>query len=477
MQVQAAEGTVVFISFEGYNLGHGFYIKPTAVNVPSGSTVMDATRALLGQEGYEYALAAWGGLERVYGIHPGGTVTPPEYITIELESGPDDGSVGLFDYTEYSGWTFTINHFLAPVGADGLIVFNGDVIRWQFTIEGWGADIGLNPDWGAFAPGLFEHADKSELVRALFAEEANQDAIQNALETIINPLATPENVTDAFAALELPVEAADKVNLAEAIKEANTRQREDYIPEDAEWDPPFWGVLQTSIMAGQVVYDNPYATQLAVDGAAERLWVAIDNLISLESAEDTHDPSEDESTEDSYEPSEDESAEDTHESTEETLVPAETWVNPFVDVSQSDWFYEYVRDAYAIGLLTGVSTDRFEPNMNLSRAMAATLLWRLEGYPNAPDVTVFDDLQPVRWYSSGAAWAGANNIISAYTGDSFAPNQSVTMEQLAVILSNYAQYIGFDYDDAIAQIFAAFNPGDVVTRVEMVAIIQRLLKS
>jgi len=425
----------VFISIEGFNLGHGFYFAPVEVLAWPGATVMDVTSRMLQQAAYEYSLTPWGGLDRIYGIQ-WGDVNPPAYITLELEPSADGRSVGTLDYTAYSGWMYTINHFMAPVGADSLVVFDGDVIRWQFTVEGFGADLGLGPDWGAFAPGLYEHADKTELIRGLFANEANPDAVQDALSVIINPLATTEEVAAAFAALELPAADADKTSLSAAINDASARQRENYVPEDAMWDPAFWGILQTALNAAQVVYNNPYATQLAVDGAAERLWAAIGELSPLPPVE-----------------------------------PVETWENPFVDVSQNDWFYEYVQLVFTNELMTGITPYRFAPEANLTRAMAATLLWRLAGYPDTPDITQFDDLVPGRWYSNAAAWAGANNIMDAYAGDSFAAGQSLTPDEFATII---ARFIGLAYEDVAEFIYAGIELSDTVTRAEAAFVIKRV---
>jgi len=46
------ESTIkVYMTFEGYNLGQGFYIEPTAIEIPAGSTVGEATILLLSQTG------------------------------------------------------------------------------------------------------------------------------------------------------------------------------------------------------------------------------------------------------------------------------------------------------------------------------------------------------------------------------------------------------------------------------------------
>jgi len=283
--VRANEGTItVFVSFEGYNLGHGFYVEPTAVTVPVGASAWDASVAALEEAGIEFELNAWGFLDRIFGIHPG-YVNLPEYITIDLEDSSDDGSIGAMDYTPYSGWMITVNHFQTPVGADGFIVLSGDVIRWHFSVQGWGADLGLS---GHFAP-LYEHADKTELIRGLFAEDANAEAIDAVLEVIINPLASDEDVNDAFAALELPLAEVDLTELLAAIEDAQARERETYVPADAQWDPPQWGMLQMALDAASVVADNPYATELAVAGATERLTRALAGLVPVEVEDDDDD--------------------------------------------------------------------------------------------------------------------------------------------------------------------------------------------
>ncbi len=41
-------------------------------------------------------------------------------------------------------------------------------------------------------------------------------------------------------------------------------------------------------------------------------------------------------------------------------------------------------------------------------------------------------------------WASANGIVNGYEGSLFGTNDSVTREQLAVILMNYAKYKGYD---------------------------------
>lgn len=84
----------------------------------------------------------------------------------EENDGNDDEYLGEFDYGTMSGWMITVNDFMIDVGcADWLLtdpenrgkcpsdLGNTYVVRWQFTLYGYGADLGVDTGWGM--PPLF----------------------------------------------------------------------------------------------------------------------------------------------------------------------------------------------------------------------------------------------------------------------------------------------------------------------------------
>ena len=117
---------------------------------------------------------------------------------------------------------------------------------------------------------------------------------------------------------------------------------------------------------------------------------------------------------------------------------------PFVDVDDSDWFYDAVYYAYTNGLMDGVSTTQFAPNSNLTRGMVVTILYRLEGEPRVTGSSGFSDVASGAWYADPVTWAAANGIVNGVSGTEFAPNTDITREQLAAILFRYAEYKGYD---------------------------------
>ena len=53
----------------------------------------------------------------------------------------------------------------------------------------------------------------------------------------------------------------------------------------------------------------------------------------------------------------------------------------FTDVKDTDWFEGYVAYVADKGLMIGMSATTFEPNSTSTRAMAATVLYRIAGSP------------------------------------------------------------------------------------------------
>ena len=123
---------------------------------------------------------------------------------------------------------------------------------------------------------------------------------------------------------------------------------------------------------------------------------------------------------------------------------AETWKNPFKDVTTGDWFYEYVEYVARNKLMTGTSDTTFEPNADITRAMLVTVLYRMEGKPAVTGTSAFTDVQSGQWYTDAIVWASANNIVRGYGNGLFGANDKVTREQLATILFNYARFKGYD---------------------------------
>ena len=112
-------------------------------------------------------------------------------------------------------------------------------------------------------------------------------------------------------------------------------------------------------------------------------------------------------------------------------------VSGFQDVGQNDWFASAVRYVTGKSLMNGTSTTAFAPNENMSRAMLATVLYRMSGETAEADSS-FRDVSSSAYYAAAVSWASSEGIVNGTGADAFSPNASITREQLAAVLYRYA---------------------------------------
>jgi len=129
--------------------------------------------------------------------------------------------------------------------------------------------------------------------------------------------------------------------------------------------------------------------------------------------------------------------------TDETLpldkVPSEEEAAlGFVDIAESDWFFDSVKYAKENKLMSGVSETEFAPNASVTRAMLVVVLHRIEGEPLVEGAQ-FTDVESGQWYSNAVAWAANEGIVNGVGEGKFAPNSDITREQIATILYKYSQ--------------------------------------
>jgi hypothetical protein len=92
--------------------------------------------------------------------------------------------------------------------------------------------------------------------------------------------------------------------------------------------------------------------------------------------------------------------------------------------------------------MTGTGAAEFSPNSAMTRGMLVTVLYRLADSPAAKAASFFSDVAENAWYAYAVAWAKENGIVSGVASNLFAPNDSITREQVAAILLNYAHFTG-----------------------------------
>lgn len=117
---------------------------------------------------------------------------------------------------------------------------------------------------------------------------------------------------------------------------------------------------------------------------------------------------------------------------------------PFTDVPEGAWYEDAAAYVYKHGLMAGTSATTFAPDVTTSRAMIATILWRMAGSPVVNFAMNYTDVAQGQWYSEAVRWATSEGVVTGYGNGLFGTNDSITREQLASILYRYAQTKGYD---------------------------------
>ena len=120
---------------------------------------------------------------------------------------------------------------------------------------------------------------------------------------------------------------------------------------------------------------------------------------------------------------------------------------PFTDLGESQWYESAVAYAYRHGIMEGMSDTTFQPNGTLSRAMAVQIFYNLEGQPDISDENLgypYEDVDAQAWYGDAVYWARITGVATGYGDGTFQPGDSITRQEFAQMLYNYAKYKGYD---------------------------------
>ncbi len=120
-------------------------------------------------------------------------------------------------------------------------------------------------------------------------------------------------------------------------------------------------------------------------------------------------------------------------------------VLPFTDVDSDDWFLTAVQYVYENGRMAGTSSTTFQPEVNLTRAMAAQVLYNLESQPTVTGDTTFTDAADAGdWAVKAITWAEQTGVVAGIGDGLFDPTANVTREEFAQMMYNYASYKEYD---------------------------------
>ncbi len=166
-QAAQTQGTA-YVSVEKFTIGQGYLIEPTAMTIEPGTTTCkDVIEKLLKDNGYTYetdtgSSYAITSIDKAdskklnipkciqempdFSTSWGGDNSAP---TNENNMGNASDSLGSYSYHSTAGWMYTVNGAVPSVTMDSYTLQDGDVMRFQFSVYGYGADLGdvNTKDW------------------------------------------------------------------------------------------------------------------------------------------------------------------------------------------------------------------------------------------------------------------------------------------------------------------------------------------
>ena len=120
---------------------------------------------------------------------------------------------------------------------------------------------------------------------------------------------------------------------------------------------------------------------------------------------------------------------------------------PFTDLAANAWYTDAVAYVYRHDIMEGMSATTFQPNGTLSRAMAVQIFYNLEGQPDISGENLgypYEDVNAQAWYGDAVYWARITGVATGYGDGTFQPGDSITRQEFAQMLYNYAKYKGYD---------------------------------
>lgn len=127
-------------------------------------------------------------------------------------------------------------------------------------------------------------------------------------------------------------------------------------------------------------------------------------------------------------------------------LPRSAQAAAFVDVPANAWYRDYVYDLVDKGIISGTSATEFSPESKLTRGAFATMLAKAvlsEGDLRQYEYKgSFKDVSQSHWSNRYVNWAAEAGIVSGYEDKTFRPDQALTRQEMAVMVTNFAKATG-----------------------------------
>ena len=412
------------VSMDANVLGLGFLIEPTLVDISDQArasaviadlmqeniTTPDGSQPWLGtgdvESGFYLAAVYCAGQENA---------KMADYITAVVDEGGvryssrEDDWLGEFDYNDVSGWMYSINGSFPPVGAADYHLADNDVMRWQFTVYGYGADLNAEKEaWGK--PGINKGGNKDALTWDVAVLRSKyDDAVLEANAVYTAAMALLNDPQASQVELDKAKQDLAKVAFGESSVE-DTVEDTDTTPANVSFADTegHWAAQAITYVADKGLMKGEENNKFNPDNALNRAML-VTMLYRMENA------------------------------------PEVTGASSFVDVAAGQWYTDAVIWAAANGIVNGKEGGRFAPLDNITREEMAAILMRYAeakgvDVSQAGDLSAFADAAAVSaWALANMQWANAAGLIGGDEVGKLNPQGKATRAEAAAILVRYLE--------------------------------------
>lgn len=120
--------------------------------------------------------------------------------------------------------------------------------------------------------------------------------------------------------------------------------------------------------------------------------------------------------------------------------------NAFSDVNSNDYYAKYVAWANDYGIIKGIGENKFAPNDKVTREQMAVIMLNFATFLKKADVkdsslAYADSASISSWAIDGAKYCQGTKMITGRDGGSFAPQESATRAEVAVMIERFIKAI------------------------------------
>lgn len=340
----------------------GVVLQPYTIEVPAGSMAVDAIAAALEANAIPFE-APEGDYGR-YFVEINGLA--------ELDGGPE------------SGWMFRINDIYGNSGVAATEIADGDALALDYSIQGYGADVGNY--WDALP--IFSSLTLAGTELSL-CSETTYDADGNATTAYYlgegeqrQMLPGAGTKADPF---RLQILVGDDLDRTKLVAAYTTVLHENYRQ------------IYPDITQAQD-YTEPVIISLSTLGHVLEAYYQITLVTETETA--------------------------------------------YTDVPATHWAYAYVCDLTNREIVQGNPDGSFGVEDNVKRCDFVTMLYRMSGETAPATGSVFTDVSASAYYGQAVAWAVQAGITSGRTETTFGPEQPISRQEIAAMLYRYGKHMG-----------------------------------